>query len=113
VVFVQAWLSLITRASPAGIFLFFFFFGLSMLAVQLLGSIIAMVSENARRRRQEMEGVARRLCYTRSGKLVEASSIETGGYHTFLSHMVRPVCPRGLHNKLWVEELHDRNPSVR
>ena len=63
-----------------------------MLLVQLLVSVIAMVAESARRRRQEMEGVARRLCYAKSGKLVEASSIETGGYHIFLSHVVRPAC---------------------
>ena len=50
-----------------------------MLLVQLLVSVIAMVTESARRRRQEMEGVARRLCYAKSGKLVEASSIQTGG----------------------------------
>jgi len=73
--------------SAKGTFLFFLFFGLSMLLVQLLVSVIAMVAESARRRRQEMEGVARRLCYAKSGKLVEASSIETGGYHIFLSHV--------------------------
>ena len=32
--------------------------------------------------------MARRLCYAKSGKPVEAPSIETWGYHIFLSHVV-------------------------
>ena len=61
-----------------------------MLILQLIVSFVAMVAEDVRRRREEMEKVARRLCYVKSGKLVAARSIENG-YHIFLSHVVRPL----------------------
>ena len=60
-----------------------------MLLLQLIVSIIAVVAETARRRRAEMEQVARRLCYVKNGKLVAAPGTENGGYHLFLSHVVR------------------------
>jgi hypothetical protein len=73
----------------AGVFLFFIFLGLSVLVLQLLASISAIPLENARRHREAREGMARRLCHAKSGKPVEAPSVENGGYHIFLSHVVR------------------------
>ena len=59
-----------------------------MLLLQILLSIVAMVAENARRRREDAERMARRLCCAKSGKLVSAPGVEKGGYHIFLSHVV-------------------------
>ena len=72
----------------AGFFLFFIFFGFIMLVFQLVFEAVAFVWESAHRRLEEMERKARRLCYAESGKLVAATSIQTGGYHIFLSHVV-------------------------
>ena len=59
-----------------------------MLVLQLLFSITAVVAENARRNREQLELMARRLCYVESGTPVAAPRIEHGAYHVFLSHAV-------------------------
>ena len=63
---------------PAGPFVLFMFCGLSMLVLQLIFSIIAVVAENVRRNRKQMERMARRLCYVESSKPVTAPRIEHG-----------------------------------
>eukprot|EP00966_Prymnesium_polylepis_P051194 1184992-Prymnesium_polylepis.1 len=68
--------------SAKGPFLFFVFVGLAMLLLQFV------VAENARRHREQLERMVRRLWYAKSGKLVAAPRIKTGGYHVFLSHVV-------------------------
>ena len=62
--------------------MFFVFVGLAMLLLQFV------VAENARRHREQLERMVRRLWYAKSGKLVAAPRIKTGGYHVFLSHVV-------------------------
>jgi hypothetical protein len=74
--------------SLTGVFLFFIFLGLSMLLLQLVISLIAIPMENARRHLEAREQMARRLCYAKSGKLIVAPRIGSGGYHIFLSHVV-------------------------
>ena len=68
-----------------------------MLLFQLVFSIAAMVAENANRRREEVDRMARRLCSAKSDKLVAAPAIDAGGYHVFLSHVVswkiEPILP--------------------
>ena len=71
-----------------GLFIFFIVFGLLMLVFQLVYEVIAFVMQTAHHRREEMERVARQLCYVKNGKLVAAPRVRKGEYHIFLSHVV-------------------------